>query len=240
MRTKAEILSEIKRAAQENGGKPLGVARFESETSIKPYDWQRFWARFGDAVEEAGFVPNQLNPAYDDQFLLEKIVGLMRTLDRFPTFREFTVAKTMDAEFPNKKVFQRLGSKAQLAAKVLEFCHGKDGYEDIAALCAAAIGKPHSAASGDGKIGARIGEVYLFKSGRYYKIGKTYDTVRRGSEIRIQLPEKMSLVHSIKTDDPSGVESYWHSRFESNRMEGEWFDLSSSDVKAFKRWRRIH
>jgi hypothetical protein len=30
--------------------------------------------------------------------------------------------------------------------------------------------------------------------------------VRRGAELRIQLPEKMDLIHSIKTDDPSGVE----------------------------------
>jgi len=75
MRTRQEILSEIKRAAQENGGRPLGKARFESETGIKPYDWGRFWARFGDAVKEAGFVPNRLQLAYDNGFLLEKIVA---------------------------------------------------------------------------------------------------------------------------------------------------------------------
>ena len=83
------------------------------------------------------------------------------------------------------------------------------------------------------------GEVYLFKSGRYYKIGKTIDTVRRGNELRIQLAEKIDLIHSIKTDDPSGIESYWHRRFDSKRMNGEWFDLNSSDVKAFKQWKRI-
>ncbi len=47
-----------------------------------------------------------------------------------------------------------------------------------------------------------IGEVYLIKSGRYYKIGKTIDPVRLGAELRIQLPEKITLIHSIKTDDP--------------------------------------
>jgi len=72
-----------------------------------------------------------------------------------------------------------------------------------------------------------------------YKIGKTNDTVRRGNEIRIQLPERTDLIHSIKTDDPSGIEAYWHKRFETKRMNGEWFDLNSSDIKAFKRWRRI-
>ena len=47
------------------------------------------------------------------------------------------------------------------------------------------------------------------------------------------------LIHSIKTNDPSGIEAYWHKRFEAKRMQGEWFNLSSADIKAFKRWRRI-
>jgi hypothetical protein len=83
------------------------------------------------------------------------------------------------------------------------------------------------------------GEVYLFKSGKYYKIGKTNDTVRRGNELRIQLPEKMDMIHSIKTDDPSGIEAYWHRRFQDKRMNGEWFDLNSSEIRAFKSWKRI-
>lgn len=240
MLTKQEILSEIRRVTQENGGKPLGIARFETETGIKPWEWERFWARFGDAVREAGFVPNQLQGAYGEEFLIEKLIGLTRKLGRFPTSREMTGAKNDDTEFPSKKVFQRIGSKTQLATKVLEYCQGKNGYEDIAAFCSTVFVKPHTVAPNGGKASDPVGEVYLFKSGRYYKIGKTKDTVRRGSEIRIQLPEKVNLIHSIKTDDPTGIESYWHNRFDSKRMNGEWFDLSSSDIKAFKRWKRIH
>ena len=70
--TKQDILNEIKRTAKENGGKPLGVSMFEKETGIKPYDWGQYWARFGDAQEEAGFTPNTLQTSYDDDFILEK------------------------------------------------------------------------------------------------------------------------------------------------------------------------
>lgn len=42
------------------------------------------------------------------------------------------------------------------------------------------------------------------------------------SEIRFQLPEKIVLIHSIRTDDPSGIEVYWHKRFGAKRMQGEW------------------
>jgi hypothetical protein len=75
------------------------------------------------------------------------------------------------------------------------------------------------------------------KSGRYYKIGRSNWAEKRSYEVQLQLPEKLKLVHKIKTDDPVGIEAYWHQRFNEKRKRGEWFDLSIENVRAFRRRR---
>ncbi|HHT9125031.1 MAG TPA: GIY-YIG nuclease family protein [Candidatus Brocadiia bacterium] len=235
--TKQDILDAIRRTAKENGGKPLGINRFANEIGIKPYDWKKYWARFGDAQKEAGFEPNTLTPAYSDDFLIKKIIDLIRKLGKFPTQGELRLEKRNDPEFPGRSFKEQ---KRKLASKIIEWCEGKSEYNDIIEFCKPVLEEfGVKEDSDDTNIHKEVGEVYLYKSGHYYKIGKTDDTVRRGKEIRIQLPERTDLIHSIKTDDPSGIEAYWHKRFEAKRMQGEWFNLNAADVKAFKRWRRI-
>lgn len=237
--TKQDILDAIRRTAKENGGIPLGIGRFEKETGINLYDCQRYWSTFGEAQREAGFTANTLQVPHNEEFIFESLIALMREIGRFPTRADLVVKRNKDTKFPSpSSIHRRYGEKIGIAEKISEYATQK-GYNDIVEMCKTVIkNSDEKEGSDDSKIQA-VGEVYLFKSGRYYKIGKTNDTVRRGSELRIQLPEKMDLIHSIKTDDPSGIEAYWHKRFESKRMQGEWFDLSSADIKAFKRWRHI-
>lgn len=240
MTTKQDIIKAIQEAAKANGGKPLGMDKFERETGIKPYDWGKYWTRFSEAQKEAGFSPNQLQVPYSDDFLFEKIIYLARKLSKFPTSREIRIEKISNSEFPNNSAFTRaFGSKQEFALKLSEYCRNKDGFDDIIGVCEEILEESGERGNDDEKSEEIVGAVYLFKHGKYYKIGKTYDTVRRGNELRIQLPENLDLVHEIKTDDPSGVEAYWHKRFEAKRMNGEWFDLNATDIKAFKRWRKI-
>jgi len=85
-----------------------------------------------------------------------------------------------------------------------------------------------------------FGSVYLLKGpGRRYKIGRTNAFGRRRRELSIQLPFDTRKVHVIETDDPVGVESYWHQRFAAKRINSEWFELEAADVAAFKRWKRL-
>ena len=67
---KAHILLEIQRTAADKGGLPLGRERFSAATGIRAYDWGKYWARWGDALREAGFQPNQFNLAVPEEELL--------------------------------------------------------------------------------------------------------------------------------------------------------------------------
>ncbi len=119
---KEDILAEIRLMAQDNGGKPLGRERFERMTGIKPNDWNKYWARFGDAQKDAGFEPNTLMAAIDDDDLLDKLAALTLELNKFPTHAERRIKSFSDASYPNEKTFQRLGDKRTVMAKLIAYC----------------------------------------------------------------------------------------------------------------------
>jgi hypothetical protein len=233
--TKDHILSEIRRTAAENRGLPLGRERFLAETGIKEADWQgRFWVRWSDAVREAGFEPNRLNSALPKHRLLGKLAALVRELQHFPVAAELRMKARTDPEFPSHNTFRRFGSKAGLAATLRAFAI-EQGYEDVAEICAPLALMPEPKQESAPTEDLDFGHVYLLRSGRFYKVGRSNAVGRRERELAIQLPEKARIVHSIKTDDPAGIENYWHQRFQSRRKNGEWFELTPKDVAAFKR-----
>ena len=83
--------------------------------------------------------------------------------------------------------------------------------------------------------------MYLIKSGRHHKSGYTKDEDQRVGALAYQTVERNVLIHTIFTDDPFGIEKYWHRRFADKRVrpDGEWFALSAKDVAAFKRRKKF-
>jgi hypothetical protein len=233
---KQHILGEIRRTAAANGGVPLGKSRFSQQTGIKVSDWSgKIWARWGDALREAGFEPNQLQTAYSEAMLIEKFIGLARELGHFPVHTEVKMKARSDDSFPWHNTFARFGSKQQFAITLLNYCKNRSGYDDIIALCRPIATAAITRAPIEIEPEEVIGFVYLMKSGRHYKIGRSNAVGRREYELAIQMPGKLVTVHTIRTDDAAGIEDYWHRRFSDKRKNGEWFELAAGDVKAFRR-----
>jgi Meiotically up-regulated gene 113 len=240
---KEHILSEIRRTALANGGTPLGRGRFLAETGIREADWLgRYWVRWSEAVLEAGFAPNSLTAARTDEAMLEKLASLVRELQHFPVVGELRMKSRSDPSFPSFKTFERFGPKAKQVGALAEFARER-GYQDVVEACARVASKrtTGSEQTTEGEGATVAGWVYLMKHGsrREFKIGRTNNPIRREGEVGIEMPQRLEPIHVIETDDPPGIESYWHRRFAEKRLKGEWFALTSQDVRAFKRWRKI-
>lgn len=123
--SREHILSEIRRLAKENGGTPIGMERFEAVTGILGSSWSgRYWARWNDAVSEAGYEPNSWqSKTHDDDTLIRLLADMTRELGRFPTRPELQLARRVNtSQIPNAKVFSnRLGTKADQIEKVRAF-----------------------------------------------------------------------------------------------------------------------
>ncbi len=231
------ILSEIKRTAADNGDRPLGQGRFSAETGITNSKWRgRYWRSWGDALTEAGFEPIKPAERTEDAFVIEKLANLTRKLGFFPTYVDYRLEKLSDTSFPTHNVISRLGSRDERVKLLHDFATSNEEYSSILQML-----PEIEIAEAPTELASSLveGFVYLalMKMGnaKRYKVGKAVLTARRIDQISIQLPEDLSLVHYITTDDAFGIEAYWHKRFLEKNTKGEWFMLSQSDVNAFKK-----
>jgi hypothetical protein len=236
--SKEKIIEEIQRTSSSNNGKPLGQTAFRNETGIRSWDWGRYWTKWSNALTEAGFEPNKPWVKYEKGILEEDAIKLIRKLGHYFTKAEMRLEFIDNPDFHFAAIDKR--KKGEFINSLIEYCKSRKGYEDIVGICEPILADISGKESPIDNL-LENGEVYLAKHGSqpHYKIGFTNDVMRRGKEISVILPEKLEIIHSIRTDDPSGVESYWHKRFADKRMNGEWFKLNRYDVAAFKRWRKI-
>jgi hypothetical protein len=244
MRDKQFILSEIQRTAALNGGQPLGQRAFKNATGILRHEWMgRYWIRWPDAVSEAGFQPLESTQAFEVEEMLEQVAKLARKYKRYPIEAEILMEKRGNGNdrVPSPDILRAgLGRKPEAIRKVLDYCSNRDEYADVIAILAKEIVGTKPVSDDETIITSKnqspSGYVYLVKSGRLYKIGYSENHWRRKSELHKQTSEGITEIHTIAAiDDAPGIERYWHERFKEKRQHGEWFDLSSEDVSAFRK-----
>jgi len=238
--TKETILKEIRRLAAANGGVPPGRLVLESEAGINESAWcGKYWAKWSDAVREAGFEPNKMTTAYPRDHLLGILAQMAKEVGHIPTIAELRLRGQSRQGMPTDKTFGRLGSKNARIAQLLDYCRNRQDFDDVVEICQRALAQtPEDTESGSASTDGD-GEVYLLKSGRRYKFGFTNDLDRRIRELAHQTAEEIAKVHSVRTDDPSGIEAYWKRRFAAKCVHNEWFTLGAKDVAAFRRRKRF-
>lgn len=227
------IIGEIQRLARENGEAP-GQKLFVAKTGIAQHQWRgRFWSKWGDALLEAGFQPNDWQGRLDSEEVLRGVVVAVRHYGRMPTKSETQLLRQSNSLVPTDNTIQRhFGRRDDLITALARLAAEKAEFADIAPMLPAV--RPSAQAP---RVASKAAEgyVYLLKSGDFYKIGRSDELERRVKEITVALPDKATLIHSIRTDDPPGIEGYWHRRFADRRANGEWFKLTASDVAAFRK-----
>ena len=229
MPTREFIIDEIRRVA-ERIGRPPGLQVFEKETGIRKPEWFGVYFRsWGDALKEAGFEPNTMQAKLSSETILRKYAEVVRHFGRIPASVDIRMYSRDRKDFPGHTTFDNhFRTKAGLLAALTNWVRKNDDFADLVALLPESK-EDNTCAS------PTEGFVYLLKSGNHYKIGRSRELERRVKEISVSLPEEVSLEHAIRTDDPSGIEAYWHRRFSERRANGEWFRLTVADVRAFKR-----
>ena len=234
MTLRERILSEIRRLAEQDG-QPPGTRVFTRETGIARHEWLGvYWAAWGDALIEAGFKPNQMMPRRDRHLVLREVAEACRHFKRFPSEAQIRMYRLTHPSFPTRAgIPNHFRTKSELAAALARWCAENPEYADVAAMLPAAPANPEPEQVRGGQ--KSDGSVYLLQSGDHYKIGRSDEIERRVKEIRVQQPKATTLVHMIRTDDPAGIEAYWHRRFADRRANGEWFKLSAADIAAFRK-----
>lgn len=229
------ILDEIKRLAQENGGKAPGKNMFQRETGIAESDWYgKLWLRWNDAVADAGLTPNEKQQRLSSDLVLDKYAEVCRHYGKPPTSAELRFYARETPGFISHNTFNtHFGSKQGVIAALRDRAIER-GEDDLVSILPS-IKKSPLLSEGSDRSKVNEGWVYLLGSGDYFKIGRSDEVEKRVKQISIALPESVDLVHAIKTDDPPGIEAYWHRRFADQRANGEWFKLSPANVRAFKR-----
>ena len=232
---KPQITRRLTQLASERGGhiafRAFIAATGLSERWLRDQPWFQGWNALLKEVglETKSFKVDRTPP----ETIAEAVAELITRSGKWPTEDELRREKAQNASFPSATIISPMRKTGELARLIVELGVVRPGF-----AAAAEIAAKHQVHAPDAVgVDERVkGYVYMLRSGRSYKIGKSVDPSRRFREVRLELPAEANQVHAIATDDPSGIEVYWHQRFAEKRIRNtEFFSLTAEDVRAFKR-----
>ena len=205
-----------------------------SEHALRRAPWFPGWNAF---LEELGHGTNAFSkPSISDEDVASSVAKLILQFERWPTEDQFARAKKLDNTIPDVSVIRKSKRSGNLLAILSRYQLGNPRYETVRSIASDEMKKRHQDPAGPTEVARVRGYVYMLESRRRYKIGHTNSPTRRHREVSVNVPDPTKLVHTIETDDPRGIEGYWHTRFCTKRITGtEWFNLDADDVRAFKR-----
>ena len=237
--TKEQAIIIAQDLAAKNGGK-ISFRSFIEEAGIPQQRlrkalWFPGWNKF---LQEIGLSTKEFfNERTPNSDIVSAVAELVKRLKHWPTEDEFVKEKKVNSAFPDVSLIRRAKKSGTLRLH-LEHYRPEDEtcaiVRDIAKRLPVAANEDEA---DDSDTSMRVqGFVYMLRNGRRYKIGFTNSPVRRFREVRIELPDETIQVHTIPTDDPKGIEDYWHRRFASKQIrDTEFFELDANDIRAFKR-----
>lgn len=261
MVTRTQILQEIKRIAQEDGGDVPGERTFKSKTRIEEFTrtvWKEYWRRWSQAQRDAGFEPKTRTIGYDETILLEKMAKLTRKVRRIPDNYDVSKERRADKSLPTHQTLaKRLGVKAVRVRKLRTFCESHNEYRDVLPYCdqyrPSTQREVPDVATPRIEKKAGTGFVYLAKVqvrgvGRpLFYIGKSNSVLKRIGQHRGNPEFKVvTTMHSISSPKSSLVETFWHRRFADKQADvlkttslrgslyESFFDLDEEDIALFK------
>lgn len=235
-----EAVRLVRTLAEKNGGK-VSFRSFIAEAGIpdqriRKEPWFPGWNQF---IEKIGLETSVFEKERTtDEVVTAALADLIERLKHWPTEDECAREKKRNHAFPDLKVIRRVRKSGKLY-ELLRIYNPQDAAFALSRRLAEDLNAQHASQKTEQSVAdsSRVqGYVYMMRYGGKYKIGFTNSLARRFRDVQIELPEETFKIHTIETDDPSGIEQYWHKRFAAKRIrKSEWFDLNADDVRAFKR-----
>ena len=111
----------------------------------------------------------------------------------------FDCTAARNPDFPNHKaIYRHFQSTANMLRELAEWAKNRADYADVAKM----LGKHAPETKLETKRPTE-GFVYLIRWGVHYKIGRGDQLERRVKQVKTGLPDSGTLVHAIRTDDPT-------------------------------------